>query len=189
MPSNADALDNNSNLKDAEDTIWYGSETDKVSMLPASSVAMSASSDNPGTDILDLPETPHLLVIFCSRSLHSPTLSGGLWLDSHWTPLWKTPIFSAENWWNFQWLSNDKSGDCPAGQPVQWNFQWTITENSHGSPMDCHQTAPDMLGDAPRPPMFPLIFLRHLCIFLLIVASPRRSALAAPIPESDDHVT
>jgi len=27
------------------------------------------------------------------------------------------------------------------------------------------------------------------CIFLLIVASPRRSALTAPIPESDDHVT
>jgi len=46
-----------------------------------------------------------------------------------------------------------------------------------------------LLGDAPRPPMFPPIFLRHLCIFLLIVASPRRSALAAPIPESDDHVT
>ena len=46
-----------------------------------------------------------------------------------------------------------------------------------------------MLGDAPRPPMFPPIFLCHLCIFLLIVASPRRSALAAPIPESDDHVT
>jgi len=43
--------------------------------------------------------------------------------------------------------------------------------------------------DAPRPPMFPPIFLCHLCIFLLIVASPRRSALAAPIPESDDHVT
>ena len=46
-----------------------------------------------------------------------------------------------------------------------------------------------LLGDAPRPPMFPPIFLRHLCIFLLIVASPRWSALAAPIPESDDHVT
>ena len=46
-----------------------------------------------------------------------------------------------------------------------------------------------VLGDAPRPPMFPPIFLRHLCIFLLIVASLRRSALAAPIPESDDHVT
>ena len=41
-----------------------------------------------------------------------------------------------------------------------------------------------MLGDTPRPP----IFLRHLCIFLLIVASLRQSALAAPIPESDDHV-
>ena len=46
-----------------------------------------------------------------------------------------------------------------------------------------------LLGDAPRPPMFPPIFLRHLCIFLLIVASPRRSALAALILESDDHVT
>ena len=45
-----------------------------------------------------------------------------------------------------------------------------------------------MLGDAPLCPMFPLIFLHHLCIFLLIVASPRRSALTAPIPESDDHV-
>ena len=45
-----------------------------------------------------------------------------------------------------------------------------------------------MLGDAPCPPMFPPIFLRHLCIFLLIVTSPRRSALVAPIPESDDHV-
>jgi len=46
-----------------------------------------------------------------------------------------------------------------------------------------------LLGDAPRRLMSPPIFLRHLCIFLLIVASPRRSALAAPIPESDDHVT
>jgi len=45
-----------------------------------------------------------------------------------------------------------------------------------------------MLGDAPLCPMFPPIFLHHLCIFLLIVASPRRSALTAPIPESDDHV-
>ena len=46
-----------------------------------------------------------------------------------------------------------------------------------------------LLGDAPHRPMSPPIFLRHLCIFLLIVASPRQSALAAPIPESDDHVT
>jgi len=30
-----------------------------------------------------------------------------------------------------------------------------------------------LLGDAPRPPMFPPIFLRHLCIFLLIVAQDR----------------
>jgi len=42
-----DALDNNSNL----------SETDKVPMLPASSAAIPASSDNPGTDLSDLPET------------------------------------------------------------------------------------------------------------------------------------
>jgi len=46
-----------------------------------------------------------------------------------------------------------------------------------------------VLGDAPHRPMSPPIFLRRLCIFLLIVASPRRSALAAPILESDDHVT
>ena len=45
-----------------------------------------------------------------------------------------------------------------------------------------------LLGDAPLRPTSPPIFLRHLFIFLLIVASPRRSALAAPIPESDDHV-
>ena len=45
-----------------------------------------------------------------------------------------------------------------------------------------------LLGDAPHRLTSPPIFLRHLCIFLLIVASPRRSALAAPIPESDDHV-
>jgi len=45
-----------------------------------------------------------------------------------------------------------------------------------------------VLGDAPLHPTSPPIFLRHLCIFLLIIASPRRSALAAPIPESDDHV-
>ena len=48
---------------------------------------------------------------------------------------------------------------------------------------------PPLLGDAPHCFTSPPIFLRHLCIFLLIVASPRRSALAAPIPESDDHVT
>jgi len=45
-----------------------------------------------------------------------------------------------------------------------------------------------MLGDAPHRLTSPLIFLRHLCIFLPIVASPRRRALTAPIPESDDHV-
>jgi len=45
-----------------------------------------------------------------------------------------------------------------------------------------------MLGDTPLRPMFPPIFLRHLCLFLLIVASQRWSALAAPIPESNDHV-
>ena len=48
---------------------------------------------------------------------------------------------------------------------------------------------PGVLGDAPLRPMFPPIFLHHLCILLLIVASPRRSALMAPISESDDHVT
>jgi len=46
-----------------------------------------------------------------------------------------------------------------------------------------------VLGDTPLCPMSPPIFLSHLCIFLLIVASLRRSALAAAIPESDDHVT
>ena len=45
-----------------------------------------------------------------------------------------------------------------------------------------------MLGDTPLRPTFPPIFLCHLCIFLLIIASPRWSALAAPIPESNDHV-
>ena len=46
-----------------------------------------------------------------------------------------------------------------------------------------------LLGDAPLRPTFPPIFLRHLCIFLLIVASPRWSSLVAPIAESDGHVT
>jgi len=46
-----------------------------------------------------------------------------------------------------------------------------------------------LLGDALLHPMFPLIFLCHLCTFLLIVASPRWSALAAPIVESNGHVT
>jgi len=45
-----------------------------------------------------------------------------------------------------------------------------------------------MLGDALLCPTFPLIFLHHLYILLLIVASPRRSALASPIPESDGHM-
>ena len=44
-----------------------------------------------------------------------------------------------------------------------------------------------MLGDAPHCTMSPPIFLCHLCIFLLIVASPRQSALAAPMLESDDQ--
>ena len=46
-----------------------------------------------------------------------------------------------------------------------------------------------LLGDAPLRPTFPPIFLRHLCIFLLIVASPRWSSLVAPIAEFDGHVT
>ena len=46
-----------------------------------------------------------------------------------------------------------------------------------------------LLGDAPLCPTFPPIFLRHLCIFLLIITSPRQSALVALIPESDGHVT
>jgi len=46
-----------------------------------------------------------------------------------------------------------------------------------------------LLGDAPLRPTFPLIFLCHLCTSLLIVTSSRRSALVAPIAESDGHVT
>ena len=46
-----------------------------------------------------------------------------------------------------------------------------------------------LLGDAPHRPTSPPIFLCHLCIYLLIVTSPRQNALAAPILESDDHVT
>jgi len=46
-----------------------------------------------------------------------------------------------------------------------------------------------LLGDALLRPTFPPIFLCHLCIFLLIATSPRWSALTAPVPESDDHVT
>ena len=45
-----------------------------------------------------------------------------------------------------------------------------------------------MLGDAPLHLMFPPIVPCHLCTSLLIVASPRWSALAAPIAESDSHV-
>ena len=46
----------------------------------------------------------------------------------------------------------------------------------------------NLLGDAPLCLMFPPISLRHLCTFLLIVASPRWSSLAALITESDGHV-
>ena len=45
-----------------------------------------------------------------------------------------------------------------------------------------------MLGDAPHRPTSPPIFLCHLCIFLLIVASPRRSALAECTCGSDTGV-
>jgi len=55
--------------------------------------------------------------------------------------------------------------------------------------VQCHHYHRPLLGDAPLRPMFPPIFLCHLCIFLLIVASPRWSALAALIPESDGHMT
>ena len=58
-----------------------------------------------------------------------------------------------------------------------------VTPKAHGVKLAL------LLGDAPHRPMSPPIFLRHLCIFLLIIASPRQSALAAPILESDDHVT
>ena len=67
-------------------------------------------------------------------------------------------------------------------------FQWNIFLLLIMSLMKKLRSSCFLLGDAPRPPIFPPIFLRHLCIFLPIVASPRRSALAAPIPESDDHM-
>jgi len=60
-------------------------------------------------------------------------------------------------------------------------------------PLDCQllsqRTGRRLLGDAPLRPTFPPIFLCHLCIFLLIIASPRQSSLTAPIPESSSHVT
>jgi len=50
-----------------------------------------------------------------------------------------------------------------------------------------------LLGDALLHPMFPPIIppiiLCHLCTSLLIVASPRWSALATLIAESDGHMT
>jgi len=76
------------------------------------------------------------------------------------------------------------SPTAPLHLPLTLNVSLSAT-SSWGHKRACRA----MLGDAPRPPMFPPIFLRHLCIFLLIVASPRRSELAAPIPESNDHVT
>ena len=48
-----------------------------------------------------------------------------------------------------------------------------------------HSHKSTVLGDAPHRPTSPLIFLHHLCIFLLIVASPRRSALVALTSEKD----
>ena len=67
------------------------------------------------------------------------------------------------------------------------DFVRTVRGHSASSDVSC-DISPSLLGDAPLCPTSPPIFLRHLCIFLLIVASPRQSALAAPIPESDDHV-
>jgi len=76
------------------------------------------------------------------------------------------------------------------------DYQMHVTVlNSHMNPnvhvivQNSHMHSPALLGDAPHRPTSPPIFLHHLCIFLLIVASPRRSALAALTPESDDHVT
>jgi len=46
-----------------------------------------------------------------------------------------------------------------------------------------------MLGDTPLHPTFPLITLHQLCTSLLIIASSRQSALAAPIAESERRVT
>jgi len=81
---------------------------------------------------------------------------------------------------------------------LQWSLRWWPPRHCSVLPLPlanlvglildlCRNSY--LLGDAPHRSTSPPIFLRHLCIFLLIVASPRRSALAAPIPESNDHVT
>jgi len=71
-----------------------------------------------------------------------------------------------------------------------WNVYHIKKKNivSEELMIKAHGVCVTVLGNAPHCPTSPPIFLRHLCIFLLIIASPRRSALVAPIPESDDHM-
>ncbi|KAF8801154.1 hypothetical protein BYT27DRAFT_7262185 [Phlegmacium glaucopus] len=73
MPSKTEAftLDNDRNLRDADDIVWYQSETDLAPMPPVSSaavsIAASSGSDNPGTDSLDSLDLPTAVTALKSR--------------------------------------------------------------------------------------------------------------------------
>jgi len=93
------------------------------------------------------------------------------------------------NWWDLR-LSNSLVQSRLSNKPSRTYRNQTKSNNrtSNNSYPEWNP-AGSVLGDAPHHPTSPPIFLCHLCIFLLIVTSPRWSALAAPILESNDHVT
>jgi len=74
------------------------------------------------------------------------------------------------------------------GYEMHWVVRYFLNKSQTWDHLISGTGTSTVLGDAPLCPTSPPIFLRHLCIFLLILASPRRSALAALIPESNDHV-
>ncbi|KAF8811490.1 hypothetical protein BYT27DRAFT_7208439 [Phlegmacium glaucopus] len=73
MPSETEActLDDNENLRDADDIVWYQSKTDLAPMPPVSSAAVSitasSGSDNPGTNSLDSLDLPTTVTALKSR--------------------------------------------------------------------------------------------------------------------------
>jgi len=129
-------------------------------------------------------------------------------------PFWDNPTPKSMNDCSYNgwcWTPSSSGSSFPflfIHEYIQHNYIQFLPDHTSSSHNPVNQTQPEpfnygysnvwtpqqyfntlVLGDAPLRPTFPPIFFRYLCIFLLIITSPTQSALAAPIPESDGHMT
>jgi len=132
----------------------------------------------------------------CSEAKDSQTAGHGVYLTREQVDEWAKEVLMEEVP-GFDYNDDNPCAQCWQNMKTELTAKmWEIFEETgpflalcrHGFVLILVDMVHSSDVSAPLCPTFPPIFLHHLCIFLLIVASSRRSALMAPISESDGHV-